>query len=109
MIYEILVRGKDNKITSDNLILIESPLTTRSFEKWLLERSLLGSTVLRWSIVQTSHPAHFNLATQEKALEARIDELVTGIKPVVRTQKVVKERKGFQLKQSWNFELSPAY
>ncbi|MFZ6862947.1 hypothetical protein ACO0K7_09945 [Undibacterium sp. Ji67W] len=88
MIYEILVRPSDNKkMTSDNLIWIESDLPSRSFEKWLRDRALLDGTlnapVVRWSIVQTTRPAHFKLATQAKALKSRISELMSA-QPEVR-------------------------
>lgn len=104
MIYEILVRptDKSRKITADHLIWIESDMTTRSFEKWLRERSLLDGTnlspVARWSIVQTQRPAHFKLATQAKALKSRISELMTGVSEVVAVPDASRALKAFRLK-----------
>ena len=36
------------------------------------------SPIVRWGIVQTQRPAHFQLATQETALTDRIAELMSG-------------------------------
>ncbi|MFZ6766911.1 hypothetical protein ACO0LM_07460 [Undibacterium sp. Di26W] len=104
MIYEILVRPSDNskKMTSDHLIWIESDMTTRSFENWLRERSLLDGSghapVARWSIVQTQRAAHFKLATQAKALKSRISELMTGVPEVVAVPDAKRALKVFRLK-----------
>ena len=94
MIYEILIRGNDNKqMSSDNLIWIESNLPTRAFEKWLLERDLLNfsgtAPVVRWSIVQTQRPAHFVLKTEAAALEQRIAALMN---PPKRAKKAARLR-----------------
>lgn len=102
MIYEILVRASENKkITSDHLIWIESDLTTRSFEKWLTDRSLLDtsgkSPVVRWGIVQTQRPAHFKLATQAKALKSRISELMSGVHEIVAVPDASRALKAFRL------------
>ena len=83
MIYEILVRPSYNKkMTSDHLILIESDLPTRSFEKWMRDVALLDGTgrspLVRWSIVQTQRAAHFILATQQDALKSKIAQLMGG-------------------------------
>ncbi|MBI1770954.1 MAG: hypothetical protein HYR68_01045 [Burkholderiales bacterium] len=104
MIYEILVRPSDNskKMTADHLIWIESNMTTRSFENWLREKSLLDGSghapVARWSIVQTQRPAHFNLATQAKALKGRISELMTGTPEIVAVPDASRALKAFRLK-----------
>ena len=100
MIYEILVRPAYSKrMTSDHLVWIESDLPTRSFEKWLCEQSLMDasgrSAIVRWSIVQTQKAAHFNLATQAKALISKIAELMQGAPEVVP---VTEEAKTLQLK-----------
>lgn len=83
MIYEILVRPPYNKLmTSDNLIWIDSEMPTRFFEQWLKDHALLDggarSPIVRWGIVQTQRPAHFELATQEGALKDKIAELMGG-------------------------------
>lgn len=96
MIYEILVRGNNNKQTqSDNLIWIESDLPTRTFEKWLITRNLLGKTsggaIVRWGIVQTQRPAHFVLASQEKALEKRIANLLNPTNSGKKAKQTDKE------------------
>lgn len=83
MIYEILVRPSYNKLmTSDHLIWIDSNMPTRFFEQWLRDHALLDdsgrSPIVRWGIVQTQRPAHFQLATQEGALTERIAELMSG-------------------------------
>ncbi|WP_395011081.1 hypothetical protein [Undibacterium sp.] len=83
MIYEILVRPSYNKLmTSDHLIWIDSNMPTRFFEQWLRDHALLDgsgrSPIVRWGIVQTQRPAHFQLATQEGALTDRIAELMSG-------------------------------
>jgi len=93
MIYEILIRGNDNKqMSSDNLIWIESNLPTRAFEKWLLDRNLLNSggnaAVVRWSIVQTQRPAHFVLKSEAAALEQRIAALMNPPKRAKKTARV---------------------
>ncbi|MFZ6646040.1 hypothetical protein ACO0LO_10005 [Undibacterium sp. TJN25] len=103
MIYEIQIRNQSqNKNTSDQLIWIESDLPTRSFEQWLQERSLLSRTglalVVRWSIMQTQRAAHFVLATQAKALENRIAELINGVPEVMAVPDANKALKVFQLK-----------
>ena len=104
MIYEILVRPSDKskKMTSDHLIWIESDMTTRSFESWLREKSLLDGSgqapVARWSIVQTQRPAHFKLATEAKALTSRISELMTGAPIVVAVPDASRALKAFRLK-----------
>jgi hypothetical protein len=104
MIYEILVRPTDNskKMSSDNLIWIESDMTTRSFEKWLRERSLLDASghapVVRWGIVQTTRPAHYKLATQAKALKSRISELMTGAPEIMAVPDASRALKVFRLK-----------
>lgn len=113
MIYEILVRAAENKkITSDHLIWIESDLPTRSFEKWLQDRSLLDtsgkSPVVRWSIVQTQRPAHFKLATQAKALKTRISELLSGVHEIVDVPDASRALKAFRLKTAKR-ELVSAY
>ncbi|MES2073322.1 MAG: hypothetical protein V4488_23420 [Pseudomonadota bacterium] len=105
MIYEIQIRNQaNNKNTSDQLIWIESDLPTRSFEEWLQNRSLLNRSglapVVRWSIVQTQRAAHFVLATQAKALENRIAELMNGVVDVVGVPDASKALKAFQLKVS---------
>ncbi len=83
MIYEILVRPSYNKVmTSDHLIWVDSEMPTRFFEQWLRDHSLLDgsgrSPIVRWGIVQSQRPAHFELATQEGALTDRIAELMSG-------------------------------
>jgi hypothetical protein len=83
MIYEILVRPSYNKLmTSDHLIWVDSQMPTRFFEQWLRDNALLDgsgrSPIVRWGIVQTQRPAHFQLATQEGALTERIAELMSG-------------------------------
>jgi hypothetical protein len=83
MIYEILIRPSYNKLmTSDHLIWVESNMPTRFFEQWLRDHALLDgsgrSPVVRWGIVQSQRPAHFQLATQEGALTDRIAELMSG-------------------------------
>lgn len=83
MIYEILVRPSYNKLmTSDHLIWIDSNMPTRFFEQWLRDHALLDdsgrSPIVRWGIVQTQRPAHFQLATQEGGLTDRIAELMSG-------------------------------
>ena len=88
MIYEIQVRPAANKsMSSDQLIWIESALPTRTFEQWLISKSLLNGTgnapVVRWSVVQSDRPAHFQLETQMAALENRIAELMTS-SPAIR-------------------------
>ncbi|GGC89231.1 hypothetical protein [Undibacterium terreum] len=103
MIYEIQIRSQaNNKNTSDQLIWIDSDLPTRSFEQWLMERSLLNRSgiapVVRWSIVQTQRAAHFVLATQAKALENRIAELINGVGEVLAVPDASKALKAFQLK-----------
>ncbi|MBI3283704.1 MAG: hypothetical protein HYZ65_02465 [Burkholderiales bacterium] len=105
MIYEILVRPSDSKkISSDHLIWIESDLTTRSFEQWLRDKSLLDGSgraaVLRWSIVQTLRPAHFNLATQAKALKSRISELMSGAPEVLDVPDASLALQAFRLKSA---------
>jgi hypothetical protein len=88
MIYEIQVRPAANTpMSSDQLVWIESSLSTRAFEQWLISKSLLNGTgnamVMRWSIVQSDRPAHFQLATQMPALEKHIAQLTTS-QPEVR-------------------------
>jgi hypothetical protein len=88
MIYEIQVRPATNKpMSSDQLIWIETSLPTRTFEQWLVSKSLLNGTsnapVVRWSVVQSDRPAHFQLETQMAALENRIAELMSS-KPELR-------------------------
>lgn len=105
MIYEILIRASDNKkMTSDHLIWVESDLSTRSFEKWLRERALLGAgamaPVVRWSIVQTKRAAHFQLATQAKALKSRISELMSGVPEVLAVPDASRALQAFRLKTS---------
>lgn len=83
MIYEILVRPSYNKLmTSDHLIWVDSNMPTRFFEQWLRDHALLDasgrSPVVRWGIVQSERPAHFQLATQADALTERIAELMSG-------------------------------
>jgi hypothetical protein len=83
MIYEILVRPSYNKLmTSDHLIWVDSQMPTRFFEQWLRDHALLDgsgrSPVVRWGIVQTQRPAHFQLATQEHELTQRIAQLMSG-------------------------------
>lgn len=83
MIYEILIRPSYNKVmTSDHLIWVESNMPTRFFEQWLRDNALLDasgrSPLVRWGIVQSQYPAHFELATQEGALTSRIAELMSG-------------------------------
>ncbi len=83
MIYEILVRPSYNKVmTSDHLIWVDSEMPTRFFEQWLRDHALLDgsgrSPIVRWGIVQSQRPAHFELATQEGALTDRIAELMSG-------------------------------
>ncbi len=83
MIYEILVRPSYNKVmTSDHLIWVDSEMPTRFFEQWLRDHALLDgsgrSPIVRWGIVQSQRPAHFELATQEGALIDRISELMSG-------------------------------
>ncbi len=83
MIYEILVRPSYNKLmTSDHLIWIDSNMPTRFFFQWLRDHALLDasgrSPIVRWGIVQSERPAHFQLATQETALTDRIAELMSG-------------------------------
>jgi hypothetical protein len=57
-------------------------MPTRFFEQWLRDHALLDgsgrSPVVRWGIVQTQRPAHFQLATQEHELTQRIAELMSG-------------------------------
>jgi len=57
-------------------------MPTRFFEQWLRDHALLDgsgrSPIVRWGIVQTQRPAHFQLATQEGALTDRIAELMSG-------------------------------
>jgi len=103
MIYEIQVRNQaNNKNTRDQLIWIESDLPTRSFEQWLSDRSLLNRSglapVVRWGIVQSQRAAHFVLATQAKALENRIAELMAGAVEVLAVPDASKALKAFQLK-----------
>ena len=101
MIYEIQLRTNGTaKSSSDNLIWIDSDLSTRSFEQWLIDRSLLNRTgnapVVRWSIVQTRRDAHFSLKNQENALEKRISELLNPVsvaKSVKVVKKVIRHRK----------------
>ncbi|MBY0572805.1 MAG: hypothetical protein K2P84_03910 [Undibacterium sp.] len=83
MIYEILIRPSYNKLmTSDHLIWVESNMPTRFFEQWLKDKALLDGSgrapIVRWGIVQSQRPAHFQLATQEGALTGRIAELMSG-------------------------------
>lgn len=103
MIYEILVRPSDNKkMTSDNLIWIETDMPSRSFEKWMRDRALLDGSghapIVRWSIVQTQRPAHFKLATQAKALKSRISELMSGMTEVTSVPDATKALSAFRLK-----------
>jgi hypothetical protein len=111
MMYEILVRGKNNPNSAENLIRIESGLTTRGFEQWLLSRSLLGGSVARWSILQSKCAPHFDLATQAVQIEARIAELTTGVVAEVRAARVAKapKKKAFQVNSSWMTEAVPAF
>ncbi len=83
MIYEILIRPSYNKLmTSDHLIWVESNMPTRFFEQWLRDHALLDGTgrspLVRWGIVQSQRPAHFQLASQETALTDRIALLMGG-------------------------------
>jgi len=82
------------KLSSDNLIWVDSDLSTRGFEQWLFDRALLNRTgnapVVRWSIVQTKRPAHFCLSRQEKALEKRIADLLNP-RPTIKSVKAVKK------------------
>lgn len=103
MIYEIQIRSQaNNKNISDQLVWIESDLPTRSFEQWLQDRSLFKhggqAPVMRWSIVQSHRPAHFVLATQAKALENRIAELINGTVEVLAVPDASRALKAFQLK-----------
>ena len=83
MIYEIQIRAAANTpMSSDQLIWIESSLPTRTFEQWLISKSLLNGTgnapVVRWSVVQSARPAHFHLESQMVALEKHIAALMSG-------------------------------
>jgi len=103
MIYEILVRAAENKkLTSDHLIWVDSDLPTRSFEKWMRDRGLLDggarSPIQRWSIVQTQRAAHYQLATQAKALKSRISELMSGLPEVLDVPDASKALSAFRLK-----------
>ncbi|MEB0139707.1 MULTISPECIES: hypothetical protein [unclassified Undibacterium] len=103
MIYEILVRPADKqKMSSEHLIWIDSDLPSRSFEKWLSELGLLDhsklSAIVRWSIVQTTRPAHFKLATQAKALKSRISELMSGVPEVRAVPDAAKALSVFRFK-----------
>jgi hypothetical protein len=102
MIYEILIRsGGKQALSADNLVWIESDLPTRSFEQWLQERSLLtrssNAPVVRWGIVQSARKAHFKLATEAKALEHHISELINGSHEVHAVPDASRALKAFQL------------
>ncbi|HTD04615.1 hypothetical protein [Undibacterium sp.] len=103
MIYEVQIRNQtSHKITPDQLIWIDSDLSTLSFEKWLEDRSLLNRSgmapVVRWGIVQSQRAAHFVLATQAKDLENRIADLMNGAEEVLDVPEASKALKAFQLK-----------
>ena len=113
MIYEILVRPSDkSQMTSANLLWIESDLPSRSFEKWMRDRALLDnsghSPIVRWSIVQTTRPAHFKLASQAKALKSRISELMSGAPEVHAVPDASRALKAFRLPAK-KAELAGAY
>ena len=98
MIYEIQLRAAGFKQTSsDHLIWIESALPTRAFERWMEQRNLLTSSttgiVVRWSIIQTRLPAHFNLAMEEPALLQRIAALNNPALAIKKTSATVKEQR----------------
>ncbi|MFZ6673123.1 hypothetical protein [Undibacterium sp. Xuan67W] len=102
MIYELLIRsaGK-NTMSSDNLVWIDANLTTRGFEKWMMDRSLLNKTgdapVARWSIMQTVLPAQFMLETDTAALEHHISDLMNGTQEINAVPDAVKALRIFQL------------
>ena len=76
MIYEIQIRASAPNTSSDQLIWIESSLSTRMFEQWMVKQNLFNNLataiVVRWRIIQTKLPAHFKLAVEERALIHRI-------------------------------------
>lgn len=89
-------------MSSDQLIWIESSLSTRGFEQWLISKSLLNGTsnapVLRWSIVQSDRPAHFQLATQMAALEKHIAQLMTSSPEIREMPAAVTALRAYQFK-----------
>lgn len=102
MIYELLIRSSgQNTSSSNNLVWIDANLSTRSFEKWLTDRSLLNKTgnapVARWSIMQTDRPAHFKLDRDTAALEHHISELINGNQVIKAVPDALKALKAFQL------------
>ncbi len=104
MIYEILVRPTTNKqINSDHVIWIDSNLPSRHFERWLREKNLLDgsaqSPVQRWSIKQTTRPAHFDLSTEAAAIQSRIAELIGENAVVIEMPEAARALEAFRLKQ----------